>query len=265
LNRADLTAEKFVPNPFSEEPGERLYRTGDLARHLPDRNIEFLGRIDHQVKIRGFRIELGEIEHALLSQPEIKEAVVITHEREGGDKYLVAYVVGQLLSDKTGQVKLDQDQLREALKGGLPEYMVPSYFVQMEALPLTPNGKVDRKALLPPDGSQIQTKQYVAPRTELERALVSIWAEVLKLPKEKIGIRDNFFELGGHSLLVMQMKARIKKMVDFEISPQRIFMGPTISEIAHIINKEMNNRSLIEQLSSNATTQDENDVEEFTP
>ncbi len=242
LNRPELTAEKFVPNPFSGVPGERLYRTGDLARYLPEGNIEFLGRVDHQVKIRGFRIELGEIEHALLRQPEIKEAVVMAHAREGGDKYLVAYIVPQTLSDKLGQVRLDHEVLRQALKSNLPEYMVPSYLVQMEALPLTPNGKVDRKALLPPDVSQIQTKKYVPPRTEVERQLVSIWAEVLKLPEEKIGIEDNFFELGGHSLLALSLVNKCGGNFGVKVEVKEIFKLLNIYELGlHIeIMKKVN-------------------------
>ncbi len=245
LNRADLTAEKFLPNPFSEVRGQKLYGTGDLARFLPDGNIEFLGRIDHQVKIRGFRIELGEIEHALLNQPEIKEAVVLAHERDGGDKYLVGYVVPQLLPDKFGQTKLDQGRLRQELKVSLPEYMVPSYFVELEALPLTPNGKVDRKALLPPDASQIQAMAYVAPRTEAERRLVSIWAEVLKLPEEKIGIEDNFFALGGHSLLAMQVAARIRDRLKIEFPLKMLFEFPVIHSLSVRIQELIEDQEIV--------------------
>jgi amino acid adenylation domain-containing protein/non-ribosomal peptide synthase protein (TIGR01720 family) len=237
LNRPELTTERFVPNPFHDprnaSDSERLYRTGDLVRYLADGNIEFLGRMDHQVKIRGFRIELGEIEHALLSQPEIKEAVVVAHARDGGDKYLAAYVVPQVLSDRAGRVQLDHEVLRQALRMKLPEYMVPAYFVELDALPLSPNGKVERKALLPPDVSQLQTKAYVAPATEMEQQLVQIWSEVLKVPAGKIGTRDNFFQLGGDSLLAITAVTRAFEQ-KIRLTVKQLFQHQTIENLAKV-------------------------------
>ncbi|MCH7324065.1 non-ribosomal peptide synthetase, partial [Solibacillus sp. MA9] len=186
-NSPELTAEKFVDNPFAK--GTKMYKTGDLARWLPDGNIEFLGRIDNQVKIRGFRIELGEIENRLLQHESIKEVVVLAKETKTNEKYLCAYVV----SNKG----IKDLNLKSYLNGSLPKYMVPSYFVQMEKMPLTPNGKLNRKVLPEPDLEEI-TNDYEAPRNEMEEVLARIWCEVLKI--EKVGINDNFFEIGGHSL-----------------------------------------------------------------
>ncbi|HLK58120.1 MAG TPA: amino acid adenylation domain-containing protein, partial [Chthonomonadaceae bacterium] len=222
LNRADLTAEKFVPDPFSSEPGARLYRTGDLCRYLPDGNLEFLGRIDHQVKIRGFRIELGEIESALREYPSLAEAVVLAREDVAGDKRLVAYVVG---SD--GAVSVSA--LREHLKDRLPGYMVPSAFVLLDALPLNTNGKVDRKALPAPD-AESREETYVAPRNPIEEGMAQIWSEVLNL--ERIGIHANFFELGGHSLLATQVISRIRTTFQTELPVRALFEAPTIAELA---------------------------------
>ncbi|WP_036723329.1 amino acid adenylation domain-containing protein, partial [Paenibacillus forsythiae] len=173
LNRPELTAEKFVDNPFV--PGERMYRTGDLARWLPDGNIEYMGRIDHQVKIRGYRIELGEIEAQLLKGESVREAIVIAHEVEEGDRALCAYFV----ADR----ELTGSELRGALSQSLPGYMIPAYFVQLERMPLTPNGKIDRKALPAPEGHLQSGTEYVAARTSVEEALVRIWQQVLGLPQ----------------------------------------------------------------------------------
>ncbi len=223
LNRSDLTAEKFLPNPFGE-PGSRMYRTGDLGRYLPDGNIEFLGRIDHQVKIRGFRIELGEIETALHSHEAIREAVVTTREDSPGDKRLVAYVVPQTPNSLTIEA------LREHLQKSLPEYMVPSGWVFLEALPLNANGKLARKALPAPDATRADLSiEYVAPRTEMEQILAGIWAEVLKV--ERVGIHDNFFALGGHSLLATQVVARIREAMRTEVPLRGLFQAPTVSQL----------------------------------
>ncbi len=198
LNRPELTAEKFIPDPFSAEPGARMYKTGDLARYRPDGNIEFLGRADHQVKIRGFRIELGEIEAALGQHPAVREAVVLAREDAPGEKRLVAYVVA-------GARAADDDDLRRFLKEKLPEYMVPAVFVLLDALPLMPNGKIDRRALPAPDRSRPELdKAFVAPRTPTEELLAEIWAQLLDI--ERVGVHDNFFDLGGHSLLATQAR-----------------------------------------------------------
>jgi len=222
LNRPELTAEKFVDNPF--KPGERMYRTGDLARWLPDGNIEFLGRIDHQVKIRGFRIELGEIESRLLELEQVKEAVVLAKDDESGDKYLCAYIV----SDE----EFKASDIRTSLSATLPDYMVPSYFMRIDSIPLTPNGKVDRRSLPEPDG--VVGTEYVAPRNAIEEALASIWSEVLN--KEQVGINDNFFELGGHSLKGIALISRIHKELSVEVPLRELFKAPTISSISEYIS-----------------------------
>ena len=223
LGRPDLTAERFVPDPFGGA-GERLYRTGDLARYRPDGNIEFLGRIDHQVKIRGFRIELGEIETAICRVPGVREAVVLAREDSPGEKRLVAYVVGQAGTEPAA------GDLRAALQLHLPDYMVPSAFVMLDALPRTTNGKVDRKALPSPDISAQLAHRYVAPRTPTEAALCRIWTDVLGL--DRVGIEDNFFELGGHSLLAVQVISRIRREFERELALRSLFASPTIAEFA---------------------------------
>src|SRR5271166_2825208 len=191
LNRADLTAEKFTPNPFSGKPGARLYKTGDLARYLPDGNIEFFGRIDHQVKIRGFRIEPGEIEAVLRQHPTVRDAIVLAQENANGEKQLVAYVVAQREPLPTAS------ELRGFLKEKLPEYMVPAVFVSLDALPLMPNGKINRGALPEPERTRAAPgRAFVAPRNALELQLSNLWEEVLGI--QPIGVTDNFFELGGH-------------------------------------------------------------------
>ena len=202
LNRPELTAEKFIPDPFSEDPAARLYKTGDLARYLPDGSIEFLGRIDHQVKIRGFRIEEGEIETVLSQHPYVQEAVVVVREDPQGEKRLVGYVV-------SAQEAVSPSELRQHLKQTLPEYMVPAIFMKLDALPLTPNGKVNRRALPVPEGSQPQMEtDFVAPRSPYEDAVAEIWRDSLGL--EQVGIYDNFFDLGGHSLLATKIVSHLK-------------------------------------------------------
>ena len=223
LNRPALTAEKFVENPFV--PGTRMYRTGDLARWLPDGNIEFLGRIDHQVKIRGFRIELGEIEIQLLKHGFIKEAVVVAREDKSGSKNLCAYIVSE--------GELTVGEMREYLSRELPEYMIPSYFIQLDKMPLNANGKVDRKALPQPDGSIKTGKEYEAPRNRLEEELVTIWKDLLQV--DGIGINDNFFELGGHSLKAMLLVQKIHKEYHVELPLREVFNSSTIKELANYI------------------------------
>lgn len=228
LNRPELTAEKFIPDPFSHEPGARLYKTGDLARFRPDGNLEFLGRIDHQVKVRGFRIELGEIEAVLVQHPGVREAVVMAREDVPGDQRLVAYMVP--VTDATPTTS----DLQRFLKARLPEYMVPSAFVMLDALPLTTNGKVDRQSLQTPN--QVQLKRegaFVTPRTPVEEMLASIWSRVLGT--EQVGIYDNFFELGGHSLLVTQVISRIKRTFEVELPLRLFFESPTVAGLAEAI------------------------------
>jgi amino acid adenylation domain-containing protein len=225
LKQPDLTAEKFFPNPFSKQAGTRLYRTGDIARYLPDGNIEFLGRIDNQIKIRGYRIELGEIESVLSQHPSVREVVVLAREDNPWDGRLVAYVVTNREQPCT------TSEMRNFLKQKLPEYMVPSAFVLLEAMPLTSNRKVDRRALPLPDQSRPELEEtYTAPRTPTEDILAKIWAEVLKI--EKVGIHDNFFNLGGHSLLATQVMSRIRDAFQMEIPLRTLFEKPTVGELA---------------------------------
>jgi len=216
LNRPELTAEKFIANPFGEG---RLYRSGDRVRYLEDGNIEFLGRLDNQVKIRGFRIELGEIEYTLASHPLVKQAVVLAREDRPGDIRLVAYVVSEQKDNIT-------DQLRRHIREKLPDYMVPSAIILLDQLPLTPNGKVDRKSLPKPEGRTDQ-KQYVAPQTEQEKLVVTIWEELLGV--KPIGIEDNFFELGGHSLLAVRVISRLRSELGLELRLNDIFKQATIA------------------------------------
>ncbi len=231
LNRPELTAEKFVPNPFSEEPGARLYKTGDLARYLPDGNIEFLGRVDHQVKIRGFRIELGEIEAALDQHPAVREAVVLAPQDAPGERRLVAYVVAEQESRPTA------NDLRSFLKEKLPEHMVPALFVLLDALPLIPNGKVDRRALPAPDRTRPELeKAFVAPRDDLEFQLAQIWEEVLGV--HPVGVKDNFFELGGHSLLAVRLFALIENRLGRKLSLTTVFQGATVEHLASVIHQQ---------------------------
>jgi len=223
LKKPELTAEKFVENPF--EPGTRMYKTGDLARWLPDGNIEFLGRTDDQVKIRGYRIELGEIESRLLYHEAVKEAAAAAKEDKGGNKYLCAYVV----TDK----ELTVSELREHLAKELPDYMIPSCFIQIGKIPLTPNGKIDRKALPEPDSCIKGGTEYKAPGNEIEEKLVKIWQEVLGA--EKIGTNDNFFELGGHSIKAASMTARIHKELNVEVPLREVFKTSTVKGLAEYI------------------------------
>ncbi|MDQ1351194.1 MAG: tyrocidine synthetase, partial [Acidobacteriota bacterium] len=245
LNRPELTAEKFIDfyhssfilngRPHRGLHQSKLYITGDLARWLPDGNIEFLGRIDQQVKIRGFRIELGEIESRLMKHPDIKEAVVLAQAEENGDKYLSAYIVSHNESVILG--------LREYLAKELPDYMIPSYFVQLEKIPLTPNGKLDRKAL---PGRDLQVGNgYIAPRNDIENKLVKLWAEILGRDASRvlqlqasIGIDDNFFQLGGHSLKATILVSKIHKEFDIKVPLMQIFKTPQIRELAKYIKEE---------------------------
>ncbi|MEH1781198.1 MAG: amino acid adenylation domain-containing protein [Nostoc sp.] len=227
FNRPDLTQQRFISNPFSNNPQARLYKTGDKARYFPNGELEYLGRIDNQVKIRGFRIELGEIEALLASHPDVWENVVMVRD-EPSNKRLVAYVVSKV--EQSPKVA----ELRRFLKQKLPEYMVPSAFVQLEALPLTANGKVDRRALPIPDNSQTELEDnFVAPTTATEKTLAAIWAEVLGM--QQIGINDNFFTLGGHSLIATQIISRIREAFEIEVPLRHLFEAPTIASLTEVI------------------------------
>jgi amino acid adenylation domain-containing protein len=224
--RPQLSKEKFVENPFFA--GERMYRTGDLAKWLPDGNIEFLGRIDYQVKLRGFRIELGEIESQLLKYEGIKEAVVTAVAGASeGEKYLCAYIVPG--------IKLDESDLRDTLLRTLPEYMIPTFFIQLEQMPLTPNGKIDRKALPKPEAGA--AKEYIAPRDLIEEKMVDIWSQVLKIEKERLGINANFFDSGGHSLKATVLVSRIHKEFNARLPVAKIFETPTVRGLAEYIKR----------------------------
>jgi len=228
LNHPDLTTERFIDLTI-EDQQHRIYRTGDLCRYHEDGNLEFMGRIDFQVKIRGFRIELGEIETVLLSHPKIKQAVVLAREDEPDSKYLVAYYV----TDQAAQ--LEANTVRDFVMNQLPEPMVPSYFIKLDAMPLTSNGKLDRKSLPAPKGAEIR-HEYSPPQTPTEVVLAQIWEEVLCL--EKVGIDDNFFELGGHSLLAIELFAKIQQEMGSHLPIADLFVAPTIAKLAIRINNE---------------------------
>lgn len=236
LHRPDLTVEKFITNPFSDQPVSRLYKTGDVARYLPDGTLEILGRTDHQVKIREMRIELGEIELAIEHYPEIRETVVVATEDLSGEKRLIAYVVPKTASDESN-LTIDKKKLRHFLTEKLPEYMVPAAFVVLAALPLTPNGKIDRSALPAPDSIRQDLEEtFVAPQDELELQLTKIWEKVLGL--QPIGVRDNFFELGGHSLLAVQLFAEIEQIFAKNLPLATLLQAPTIEELASVLSQD---------------------------
>ena len=223
--RPALTAEKFVPDPFSAEPGRRLYRTGDLACYRPDGAIEYLGRLDHQVKIRGVRIELGEIESCLQRHPAVHEAIVVAQETAAGSKRLIAYVVPRAGHEATEEI------IRQWVGTQLPEAYVPSVVLELKAMPLTSNGKVDRKALPMPDLQARLTQSYEEPGTESERILASIWADVLGQPR--VGRLDNFFELGGDSINTLQVLARAHQR-GLKLTPKQLFEYPTVAAAAAV-------------------------------
>jgi amino acid adenylation domain-containing protein len=250
FHRPELTKEKFIAHPFTDERGAQLYKTGDLVRYLPDGSIDFLGRLDHQVKLRGFRIELGEIEAVLGQHAAVREALVIAHQDERGEKHLVAYVVAQIetnspphathapreLQGRQGQ-EVTPNELRDFLKEHLPEYMVPSDFIMLEAMPLTPNGKVDRRALPKPDlARRTAEENFVAPVLAVHQKLVEIWEDVLNV--RPIGIKDNFFSLGGHSLLAARMIDRIEQNFGKKLPLATFFAGATIEHLATVLQDE---------------------------
>jgi amino acid adenylation domain-containing protein len=228
LRRPDLTAEKFIPNPFSHEAGQRLYKTGDVVRYQSDGQLQFIGRIDHQVKVRGFRIELEEIEQALRTNERVSDAVVLVTEDAGVDKRLVAYVVSARGAESTGS------DLRESLTSRLPAYMLPSAFVMLDALPLTPNGKLDRQALVRIEHQGVDSSaDFAAPRGFLEESIAKVWCSLLKL--ERVSVHDNFFELGGHSLLGAKLISNLRRDMNINLKLIDVFQSPTIASLAALI------------------------------
>ena len=236
LWRADLTAERFLPNKFSSAPGARMYRSGDVARYRQDGRIEYLGRADEQVKVRGYRIELGEIEVVLSQHMDVRDVVVVAREQGAGGKQLVGYIVPE------AQHAPDVSELRRYLEQRLPEYMVPSLFVFLDEFPLSPNGKIDRRALPAPDSLRLEQGELcVAPGTPIEGVLVSIWSQVLGI--DGVSIKSNFFEIGGHSLLATQLVSRVREIFKVEMPLRRIFEYPTIEELARCVEQEQRSRS----------------------
>ena len=228
LGRPALTAERFVPDPFSKREGSRLYRTGDWVRWRADGALDFIGRVDHQVKIRGYRIEMGEIEAALCNLEKVEQAVVVAREDEPGEKRLVAYVVA-------GK-EIETQELQDSLKQNLPEYMIPADFVMLKSMPLTPNGKVDRRALPAPAKDRLRSKHdYVAPRTATESLLAQIWSEILGL--DRISVEDNFFTLGGHSLQATRVVARMRDAFKMDVPLPLLFQATTIAKLAEVVEQ----------------------------
>jgi amino acid adenylation domain-containing protein/non-ribosomal peptide synthase protein (TIGR01720 family) len=247
-NRPELTAEKFIANPFSYKKDSRIYKTGDIVRYRNDGTIEFLGRKDFQVKLRGFRIELGEIESVLGQHPAVREAVIIAREDVPGDKRLVTYVVASRESTPTFS------ELRSFLKEKLPDYMIPSAFVFLDLLPLMPNGKVDRRALPAPEQSRSELEnKFVAPGTPVEEVVARIWCEVLGL--KKVGMRDNFFDLGGHSLLMMRIHRKLQKIIGYKIPIITLFQYPTIESLCSYLSGEAIEWSSFEKVYDRAERQ----------
>jgi amino acid adenylation domain-containing protein len=242
FNRADLTSDRFIPNPFRNVAGARLYRTGDMCRHLADGTIEYLGRSDHQVKLRGFRIELGEIESALSQYEGVDAALVVVREDSSGDQKLVAYVIA------TEENSPRAEELRNYLRERLPTYMIPAAFVALSAFPLLPNGKVDRNALPEPDAGSLVKDEYVAPETPHEIKVAEIWAEVLGV--DRIGRSDNFFDLGGHSLLATRVVARLNDVFGTTVSLQTVFEKPTLAQFALVVEQTENQQAAIPRIKS---------------
>ncbi len=237
VEQAEKTAERFVNNPFAHDADGRakMYRTGDLARYGEDGKVEFIGRGDDQVKVRGFRIELGEIETVLARHAGVKQALVVARADEQGEKRLVGYVVG-----KREMGEITGEGLRAYLKQQLPEYMVPQALVVLAKMPLNANGKIDRRALPEPEAAGA-TRAYVAPRSQTERTIAQIWAEVLRRDPNTIGVQDNFFDLGGHSLLATQVISRLRQQFSVEIPMRVIFDQSQVSGLAEVIEQAREN------------------------
>ncbi len=228
LNRPELTAERFLPDPFTGIDGARIYKTGDLARYRSDGNLEYLGRVDDQVKIRGFRVELGEIEVALAGQHRVRSCAVLAREDEPGKRVLVAYVV-----PRTGEAP-SSDELRAFLRDQLPDYMIPAQFVYLDALPLTKNGKIDRKSLPMPSSAGLGAGKGGAPRTKSEQTIAAIWTELLRI--EGIGIHDDFFDLGADSLTATALVAKLRGIFGVDLSLAALFDRPTVAGISEILD-----------------------------
>ncbi len=257
VNKPALTAEKFLPNPFSEEPGARLYKTGDLARVLTSGEIEFLGRVDHQVKIRGFRVETEEIEAALGLCTFVQESVVLARKDASGADSLVAYVVASDRERATIQ------RLREFLGETLPAYTIPSAIVLLDAMPLTPNGKVDRNALLARDVERSWSEtEFVTPRTAAQKIVAGIWSQVLRV--DRIGINDNFFELGGHSLLATQIVIRLREIFRIDLPVGALFDAPTIDGLVNLLAKAWDGPEIVEEIAAAVIEIDQLSAEQVT-
>ncbi|MBV6623047.1 MAG: amino acid adenylation domain-containing protein [Rivularia sp. (in: Bacteria)] len=244
LNNVEITTEKFIQHCFDNTETKTIYKTGDLVRYHSDGNLEFLGRIDNQVKVRGFRIELGEIEALLSQHPAIQKAVVVAIKDESGSRKLVAYIVAN------GQFQLTTNELRDFLREILPEYMIPSVYIFLKTFPLTQNGKIDRQSLPIPEKVKPELAvDYVPPKTEIEKVLAEIWAEVLGL--EQVGINDNFFDLGGHSLLLTQVTSRLYNALGVELTLRQIFVTPTIAKLGVLVAQkqiEQTDSDLLEEM-----------------
>ncbi len=246
LNRPELTREKFVPNPFSDKVGERIYRTGDLARYLKDGTIEFLGRMDYQIKIRGLRVEIGEVEEVLMQHPLIKEAVVLAKKDKSGENILIGYYV-RSMEDTFSIEELQTSMLRK-----LPDYMIPTIFIEVKELPLSPNGKIDRKLLPEPNFTIINdTWSIVEPNNEIQRKLVEIWKKVLQI--DRVGIENNFFSVGGHSFLVMTLIAAIEKELHVKVKLTTFLEHPTVKQLEKIISNNLNDNKTVNELREDGT------------
>ncbi|MCK4785651.1 MAG: non-ribosomal peptide synthetase, partial [Desulfobacteraceae bacterium] len=230
LNRPELTKERFIPNPFSDAVNARLYRTGDLVRYLPNRDLEYLGRIDQQVQIRGFRVELGEIESVLTEHKAVVQAAVVVREDQPEDKRLVAYFV------PAPKHTLSITELRKNLRKKLPEFMIPQQFVEIDSLPMTPSGKLDRRALPMPQEERQTEGVCVAPQSEVEKVITGIWQELFHA--KTVGIHDSFFDLGGNSLLLMRMLSKLQEFYEKEVSVVDFFMYPTIEMLAKFLTQK---------------------------
>lgn len=233
LNRLELTAKKFLRNPFSAEAGARMYSTGDYVRYRLDGTLEFLGRADHQVKIRGFRVELGEIEAVLRTHSALRDAVCLVWKDGSGDKRIVAYVV---LRERGGPTGPTAPEVRRYLEERLPDYFIPSSVILLDEFPVTPNGKVDRAALPIPSETRPQLDNpFVAPQTETERIVATVWQEVLGI--QNAGIHDNFFDLGGHSLLIVLLHNRLKELFPKQLSIVDLFRHPTVASLSRVLKE----------------------------